>query len=144
MIKLNIKIPPTTKSKNFFFKLTFRENLSYTLSLVFNHTQDDYIETLPVTGDQWLFENVTLDFVKQSKMEKMTVCLSSTSVDLLMFPNASQKCTEIVNSICKDQDCKEEDISKAPQINIVFNKYEFKFFGHPLVLSKIFTCLLSV
>ena len=69
MIKLNIKIPPTTKSKNFFFKLTFRENLSYTLSLVFNHTQDDYIETLPVTGDQWLFENVTLDFVKQSKME---------------------------------------------------------------------------
>jgi hypothetical protein len=100
------------------------------LEIVLNHDQDDYIEELqPVNGNTWTFSKVLVDFKKQSKMSDMNVCLSSSSNELLRFPKSNEKCKEIIDSICKDQNCKKEDISKAPELRIIFNKYEFKFFG---------------
>ena len=69
-------------------------------------------------------------------MDKMNACLSSSSKSLFMFKNASQKCTEIINFICKDNKCKENDINKGPQIKFIFKTKEFNFFSDDYLYTQ--------
>ena len=53
-----------------------------------------------------------------------------------MFKNASEKCTEIINFICKDKKCKESDVNKGPQIQVKFGSYEYKFFSDDYLFTQ--------
>lgn len=137
MTRKNIKNPQTLKSIGpFFLLLIFRASPEYALEVVFNHDQTDYIEEIQIDGNLWDIPNVLVDFKKQSRMENITACLSSTNPYLFNFPKSDQKCSEIIHSICKDEKCKEEDVNKAPEIVVKFDTFEFKFFGKEYLYTQ--------
>jgi hypothetical protein len=109
--------------------LIFRKNPDYKVKVVFNHKQTDYLEDLPVTTTKWRFDNAKVSFDGESNSNESPVCFSSTSKHLLMFDNADAKCQDIVNSICGKNGCQPEDMKKAPQLRVVFSKYEYTFDG---------------
>ena len=115
--------------------LTLSKELNYSLELVFNHDQKDFLDEIDMIDNSWSVKSTSIDFKNHSKMENQTLCFSNDYKNLLSFTGANEQCKEIINLICKDQKCKEIDIQKAPRIIIKMVKYEYEFFGKEYLYS---------
>lgn len=99
------------------------------MNVVFNHEQSDYLETLPISSKQWSVSGSTLTFKNLPPLENKTVCFSTVYNQLISFAGAKDRCQEVIDMICKEQKCKEDDVKKAKEMVLKLKDFEYKFYG---------------